>query len=295
MNAEKLLYAIGNVREEFVREADPARPVKRKNYRPLLATLGTLAACFALIWLIRLPNWGSFDAATEDTKTEDATTESATEDTAAGSDGTGGGNETMGPVPSITIDGVTYLTSSHSHISKACPEGFSHAGEVMIDGIDQAYYTNPEIPEWIYVYQECYNNIKQEPYWAYVRWVDASIRGIKFIRYNDQIYCALIDTYYFTEDEVSAEARERYDRADTQYSWRIEAETVEGFTEVGSTVFEEHDRIPQENFGSNIITNEIWANPDDSEILLVRDYWFTAPATEEIRHTGFMVYVLYEP
>lgn len=295
MNAEQLLYAIGSVREDFVREADPARPIKRKNYRPLFTTLGTLAACFALIWLIRLPDWGSGNASTETAKSEELATESATTETTAGSDGASGGSDTMGGVPSITVDGVTYLTSPHLTISKTCPDGFSYTGDVMIDGTVCAYFTDPDIPEWIYVYQECYNSVAQEPYWAYVRWVDKAIRGIDFIRYNDQVYCALIDTYYFTEGSVSAEAQERYDRVDAQYSWRIEAESVEGFTEAGDTVYEEHDRIPQENFGSNIITNEIWANPDDPEVLLVRDYWMTSPEAEAIRHTGFMVYVLYEP
>lgn len=285
MNAEQLLYAIGNIRDDFVREASPDRPVKQKNYRPLFTTLGTLAACLALICLIRLPDWGSGETATS----ESSGTES-TEST------TGESTPECAGAPSITVDDVTYVVSSHGVLFRERPTGFTLAGQTDVDGQLRDYYTSPENPEWIYVYQECYDHFSGEPYYAYVRYVAEPLRGLRLIRYNGQLYCFLNDAAYLPYyTEVSPEAAERYDRVERTYSIRIEAETVDGFSEIGRATFEGYDLYPQQELGSNITLNEIWANPDEPDVLLARDYWTNTQEDHQVRHTGFLVYVLYEP
>lgn len=51
MNAEQLLYTLGIIREDFIREAAPARPVKRRRIRRWAACL---AACLAVLAAVRL-------------------------------------------------------------------------------------------------------------------------------------------------------------------------------------------------------------------------------------------------
>ncbi len=62
MNAEQLLTAAGDIREDFIREADPARPVKRQYIQRWAAGL---AACLALLivssFLANQPSSGTAD------------------------------------------------------------------------------------------------------------------------------------------------------------------------------------------------------------------------------------------
>lgn len=51
MNAEQLLYTVGIIRDDFIREADPARPVKKRRVRRWAACL---AACLAVLAAVGL-------------------------------------------------------------------------------------------------------------------------------------------------------------------------------------------------------------------------------------------------
>ena len=51
MNAEQLLYAAGAIRDDFIREADPARPVQKRRLRRWAAYL---AACLAVLAAVGL-------------------------------------------------------------------------------------------------------------------------------------------------------------------------------------------------------------------------------------------------
>lgn len=51
MNAEQLLYAAGAIRDDFIREADPARPAKKRRLRRWAACL---AACLAVLAAVQM-------------------------------------------------------------------------------------------------------------------------------------------------------------------------------------------------------------------------------------------------
>ena len=58
----------------------------------------------------------------------------------------------------IKVEGKQYwLEDSTSWVSDDCPEGFSHSGSITKGKYKgDAYYTNPECPEQIWVYTETY-------------------------------------------------------------------------------------------------------------------------------------------
>ena len=146
MNGEQLLYAVSGIRDDFIREASPAAPVKHRHIRRWAAGL---AACLALALIAVWPK-GPGSAA-------------------PGCDG----------APSVVVDGVTYLESGYFEHSLECPEGFTLAGDVKLEGYSDPcpYYTSPDHPEWVYVYQWCYDQRTREYYQAYVRYVTEPLRG----------------------------------------------------------------------------------------------------------------------
>ena len=239
MSAEQLLYAIGDIRGDFIREAAPGTAVPRRRVRRWAVGL---AACFALALLIARA-WPSptYDRPAESEAPADSEP-SAENDPSAGSEpppstgaGDPGNSEADSCLPSLTVDGVTYVVSGHG-ISIECPEGFTCAGLAAVSVHDALlpYYTNPERPEWVYVY--------------------------------------LNDTYYLPYyTEVPPEDQARYDAV--PYAGVLK-ELPAGFEPVGKTVLDEYDLVPVSELGSNNLPGrQVLANPAEPDILLLRNYW----------------------
>ena len=69
------------------------------------------------------------------------------------------GTTDYGGPPRVAVNGRTYVISPYLANAEELPDGFTYAGTTDVDNgfEDCAYYTNPDIPEWIYVYQEVRN------------------------------------------------------------------------------------------------------------------------------------------
>ena len=274
MSTERLLYAIGDIQEEFIREAAPGDAVSRRRSWPWAAAL---TACLALVLLIARA-WpspaydrpaGNNAPADSSPPAENGLFADSETPPAAGVDGPGCSGDWA---PSLTVDGVTYVVSSHG-ISAECPEGFAYAGETAVSDHDDLlpYYTNPERPEWVYVYQECYNQQTREYYMGYVRYVESVLQGLTLLRYQGEVYVYLNDTYYLPYyTEVAPEDQARYDAV--PYDCVLE-ELPAGFEPVGKTVYDGQDLVPTSELGSNRLPEQqVLANPAEPDILLRRYY-----------------------
>lgn len=246
MSAEQLLCTLGGIRDDFIREAAPGTAAPRRRRWPWAAA----AACLCLVllaagvWLSPVHIEG------------------------------GGGDASSDAPPSLTVDGVTYVVSSYVEISTECPEGFTYAGETAVTDWDAPlpYYTSPERPEWVYVYQECWDQRKQEPYMAYVRYVKEALWGLKLVRYRREVYIALMDADHLSyQTEVDPGDQARYDAVPYGTVLR---ELPQGFEPVGRTVFDGHDLVPVSELGSNYLPGQqVLANPAEPDILLLSYYW----------------------
>lgn len=176
-------------------------------------------------------------------------------------------------IPSVEVEGTTYLISSVFEGASECPEGFAYAGETAVSGSDdlKSYYVNPERPEWVYVYQECYNQRTQEPYMGYVCYIEAVLRGLTLLRYQGEVYVFLADTYELPrQTKVAPSDQARYDAI--PYG-SILREVPEGFQPVGKTVFDGYNSVPTSELGSNKLPGQqVLANPEEPDVLLLRNY-----------------------
>lgn len=274
MSAERLLYAMSDIREEFIREAAPAAAVPR---RRVWRRAAGLAACLALALLIvrvwsspaYSPPAGSDAPADSAPPAENGLPADGEPPSSADAADPGGGPGAC--LPSLTVDGVTYGISSHFEHSPECPEGFTYAGETAVTDHDAPlpYYTNPERPEWVYVYQEYYNQQTQEDCMGYVRYVEAVLQGLTLVRYQGELYVYLNDTYYLPE--VAPEDQARYDAVPYD---SVLKELPAGFEPVGKTVLDGYDLAPVSELGCNRMPgHQVLVNPAQPDILLLRHYW----------------------
>lgn len=176
-------------------------------------------------------------------------------------------------IPSVEVNGTTYVITSVFEGSSECPEGFAYAGETAVSGSDtlKPYYINPDRPEWVYIYQECRGQQTQEPYMGYVRYVEEVLRWVTLLRYQGEVYIFLNDTYYLPyQTEVAPSDQARYDAVPYDSVLR---DVPEGFQPVGKTVFDEHDLVPTSELGCNRLPGQqVLADPEEPDILLLRNY-----------------------
>ena len=204
------------------------------------------------------------------------------------------------PLPYVEVNGVKYLSSSHSAIFEDCPPGFVYGGDTELDGQSVPCYVNPSMPEWVYLYQTCYNQWTREYYPAYVRYVEEVLRGLKLLRYNGQLYARLLDVDYLLLDpdyQRDTALVKRFDHADTRYGWRFEGTAPESFSPLGITVFDGYDTIPSSELGANSHWGQqVWGSSTEPDMLLVEDSCSTHTAQEsgETRHNGFQVYIRFD-
>lgn len=265
MNTQQLLDALSDIREDFIQEAAPGQTKKRRQVPRWLAA-AALAACLAVALIVGWPedaNISGSSAGSDGADNGSAPPTGAYDLDAAGHDG----------VPSITIGGVTYLESAHGVIFRECPDGFTYAGKAEQNGSSLSYYANPGQPEWVYIYQACYDQRNQEFYNGYVRYVEKTLRGLRLIRHDGQLYARLHDLSYLLYDEDFAAGEDfiqRMDHAETCYG-SFPTSLPEGFTTLGKSTLEGYDTIPARELGSNFLYagEQILANPDEPDILLV--------------------------
>lgn len=209
------------------------------------------------------------------------------------------GTTDYGGPPRVAVNGRTYVISSHLASSEELPDGFTYAGTTDVDNgfEDCAYYTNPDIPEWIYVYQEVRTDgtvdetgtlVSTPPHNAYTRYVDERLRGKKLVCFDGNYYISMWSAWYSGEDPDVIEAY--YEKIYEQYGIQIEGAVPDGFTLAGTAAFSGDDTVPKGTLASNEGEVEVYYDASNPEVILVEARWFTVQGA----HDGFDVYILYD-
>lgn len=279
MNRKDLYHAVNEVDDDILERSETTSHSRKKT---VWLKWGAIAACLCLVMSIAIPmlSQQSPGASPHDTM-----------------------DPGIGP-SSLTVNGVKYLISPHLAVSNDLPDGFVHTGEASVGGFENCpYYTNPDMPEWVYVYQEVSTNgtvdatgtlNRTEPHDAYVRYVDVRLRGKDLICCNGEYYISMWSAQsYGSTPDVS---HEYYDKMESTYGIRIEGDAPAGFASVGIAEFSGSDTIPRGMLASNEGTYEVYANPNNPDVVLVAAKWHTAPVGEngETSHSGFDVYIRYD-
>lgn len=261
MTVEAFYEILGDINEALVNEAHTPKTVKK----PAWIKWGILAACLCLVVTL------SFVL-----------------------ESPGAGNNSLGDAdaaPHFVLGDRVFIVSGYWTFDDELPEDFTYGGETQIYGKGEyySYYRNPDIPEWVYVYQEAKYG------WSYVRYVDERLRGRNLISYNGQLYISMARANYFGDDpDVS---KDFFDEIRARYGIQLEGAAPDGFVSVGTAEFSGYDTIPRGELASNTGQFvEVWANPDDPSVILVPTFWHTSTAEEgkETRHEGYVTYILYD-
>lgn len=278
MNRKDLYNGINEIDDDILERSETASKSKKK---PTWLKWGAIAACLCLVVSIAIPVLFQQSPSTP-------------HDTMDPSDGPS----------SLVVNGVSYLISPHMAVSNDLPDGFVRTGEASVGGFENCpYYTNPDMPEWVYVYHEVTTDgtvdatgtlNRTEPHDAYVRYVHEKLRGKDLICYNSEHYISLWSAD--PSGENTDVDREYYDTMKNAYGVRIEGDAPGGFVLVGIAEFSGEDTIPRGELVSNEGAYEVYADPSDPDVVLVATTWVTAPVGEngETNHSGFNVYIRYD-
>lgn len=182
-------------------------------------------------------------------------------------------------------------------MSETLPEGFCYAGTADIDGVgkDAAYYTNADVPEWVYVRQQVYTTgetdasgtlIPAEAHESFVRYVLLSLRGKDLLCHDGTLY---ISMWSAESTDVDASV---YRAINEAYGVRIEGDAPQGFVLLGTADFSGYDTVPRTQLCMNTDPAQVYFDARQPHVALVRTHWHTAPdAQGQTRHDGFTVYV----
>ena len=178
MTREQLLRAVGDIRDDFIREAAPPSAAYRK--RREFPWAGAVAACLALMivgstFFLYYLGMGGGDGST-------ATAGDQVQNETAGAsggamDGAADGADDSVPetaAPTVTVDGTIYvLADSGGPWPETCPAGLVQAGEVELADTGEIcpYFALPEDAGEIWVYQTCRDPETGTDYMGYVRYV----------------------------------------------------------------------------------------------------------------------------
>jgi len=201
---------------------------------------------------------------------------------------------------SIIVNDIANFNSWST--AKECPAGFEYGGIVNLakgSGADVLlncnYYTNTEIPEWIYVYTHIISGY--EKYKTYVLFATPDVLYKEYIMFNGQLYQSM--SSYVANEENTDSLWSAYHDLESRYG--IQIETIpDDCVLAGSAHLEEWARIPKTELGVNVAEYDksaVYADPDDSEVLYVSTSWHTATDEEKVvtLHNGYDVFVLYNP
>ena len=171
MTRDELLLAVGEIRDEFIREAAPPAASYRK--RREFPWAAAAAACLALLLVssaLFLPWSGGGDmsastsgeaagGAAVSESGADGDAGAAPEETPAAGEEPAEDTVPEAPLPAwgpVRVDGRIYTADQGQTPLAECPEGFALAGEVTLEtGEICGYYRAPETPDEIYVNQSC--------------------------------------------------------------------------------------------------------------------------------------------
>jgi hypothetical protein len=278
MTNERLYEVLGNINEQYVKEAEEYRKAKKPAWLKWMAAAACLclAAGLAVLPMVLHPPAEAPGDAIHDADRP----------------------------PSLTVHGTDYCISPHMAVSNELPDGFLYAGEASVGGFDDCpYYTNPDKPEWVYVYQQVWTDgtvdetgtlNRTEPHHAYVRYVDVRLRGKKLVCCSGAYYISMWGAVCFGDrPDVT---QEYYDEMAARYGIRIEGAVPDGFEFAGTAAFSGDDTIPTGELASNQAAADVYYDPADPAVILVETFWYTATAKEhgQTRHDGFDVYIRYD-
>ncbi len=280
MRKEDFAEVLGEISEKHILEARAERKVKKPGWMKW----GAMVACLCLVVALVIPTVFYESAETPQDAVEP-------------------GADSTGPA-GLTVNGIKYLISSHVSVTDKLPDGFSYAGETDVGGFESCpYYTNPDMPEWVYVSQEVLTDgtvdstgtlNRTDPHEAYVRYVDIRLRGKDLVCYNGEYYVSMWSVMpYGDYPDVN---NEYFDSMESTYGIRIEGNTLNGFVSAGIAEFSGNDTIPRGALVSNVGAHEVYVNPNEPNVVLVPTYWYTHTQEEgkETRHEGYNIYIRYD-
>ena len=295
MTSEKLFEILGNIDEKLVKETEDRsispsyiRHPKRQKWYAAVACL-CIAACIILPIMIHnlsSPHSsvqpGTSQTPPPSTVTPQPNTPSPTPPTPSNP-----GAER----PYTMIDGIKYYGSSIDPLTMELPDGFTAAGEFVRQMFNGSYYynetyyyyTNPDIPEWVYIKQASLN--------SYSRLVDSRLFGKDLICYNGEYYISMWNVNYSYYDDPVV-TQEYLDEMNSRYGVRIEGDLPDGFVLAGEAVYSGSETLPTGTLASNNQqAKTVYYSPLDPNVLLVATKWTTYPYTI---CEGFDVYIRYD-
>lgn len=266
MRGREMLDTIENLNPAYIEDAAEMPMTKKTGWLKWAA----MAACLCVILAVALPHFRRTPA--EIPKTLDGDTECLP--------------------PNLTVDGTRYYISSWMTKENELPVGFSQAGICDVAGYeDRPYYTNPNIPEWIFIYYPVNMTGSPgsiEPRYVYWLFVEERLRGKDLICVDGEYYISLWSaTSYGKHPDVS---KEYYDIMKNLYGIRIEGEPPEDFVSQGVAEFSGHDTVPRGKLVSNLGAKQVYLNKKDPDVALVATQWSSVKG----QHSGFDVYIRYD-
>ena len=177
MTREQLLRAVGDIRDDFIREAAPPSAAYRK--RREFPWAGAVAACLALVlvgstFLLSQMGMGGSDGSTA-TAGDQVQNETAEESSGGMDDAADGADGSMPEeaAPTVTVDGTVYvLADSGGPWPEDCPAGLAQIGEATLPDTGEVCpcFAPPEDTGEIWVYQTCRDAETGAEYRGYVRY-----------------------------------------------------------------------------------------------------------------------------
>ncbi len=296
MTSEKLYEILGNIDENLVKEAEdrPRAPSyirhpKRQKWYAAVACL-CIAACIILPIMIHnlsSPHSSVQPGTSQATPPSTVTPQPNTPSPTPPAPNTPGAER-----PYTMIDGKKYYTSGNDPLTMELPDGFTAAGEFVRQMFNGSYYynetyyyyTNPDIPEWVYIKRASLN--------SYSRLVDSRLSGKDLICYNGEYYISMWNVNYFYDDRDVT--REYHDEMYSRYGIRIEGDLPDGFVLAGEAVYSGSDTVPTGTLASNEKEGKVYYSPNDPNVLLMETKWTVSPSTGKMNREGFDVYIRYD-
>lgn len=306
MNHETILDSLGRLPEDVIESVDAVR--KRKKINPAWLKWGALAACLCVV-LLTLPllrqtaptpsvNGDKFSPSPgSSVPNEDPADGGGPADPAPDAPAdTPDSAEPGEPRPYLTVDGRDYYTASYSFVSETLPEGFAYAGR--FENGDR-YYTNPDMPEWIYVFRLYYNRNRRDPEtnkldsgdeYGYIKYVDVRLSGRDLLCYKGEYYISLASARYRYYEGYQDITEEYYNAMARAFGGtRVEENPRYSFELIGQTTFAGFETIPEGDLACNFGVRNVYES-GVTDLLLVSNAWVDGKKVCR----GYDVYVRYD-
>lgn len=294
MNHETILDSLGRLPEEVIESVDAVRNRKKRN--PVWLKWGALAACLCVVLVLSVPllhrttqtpsaNGDKFSQNPQVLPGDAPDTPDPAPDT----------TNPGCPQPYLTVDGRDYYGASYSFVSETLPEGFAYAGR--FENGDR-YYTNPDMPEWIYVFRLYYNRNRRDPEtnkldpgddYGYIKYVDTRLSGRELLCYKGEYYISLNSVKYEDYRTYTDITEEYYNAMVSIYGERFEGNPKYGFELIGQTTFTGFETVPKGDLACNFGVRNVYKS-GVTDLLLVSNAWTQGKKVCR----GYDVYVRYD-